>query len=116
LAGSWVVSSTTIGGVADPQLVGRTATFVDGRLTFRSKDGDEHSGTYTQDAKASPADIDFVPADGPHKGKLLKGVFAVDGDELTICLGKEREARPTTFSKKTGEQSVLLRMRRTKDQ
>jgi squalene-hopene/tetraprenyl-beta-curcumene cyclase len=108
LAGTWVVVSTTNGENDDSQLKGFTATFADGKVTFKSKDGKGHAGTYTLDTGENPATINLVPADGPHKGKTLKGIFAVEKRDLKLCLGKEGEDRPTAFSSKAGQATVLL--------
>jgi squalene-hopene/tetraprenyl-beta-curcumene cyclase len=113
LAGTWVVVSTTNGGQNDPQLKDHTATFADGKLLFKSKDGKEHAATYTLDASKEPATIDLVPADGPHKGKTLKAIFVVEKSELKLCVGKEGEDRPTAFSSKAGEQTVLLTLKKS---
>jgi uncharacterized protein (TIGR03067 family) len=112
LAGTWVVVSATNGGRADSQLRDHTAVFADGKVTFRAKDGTEHAAVYTHDARKCPASIDLVPAEGPHKGKTLKGIFAVDKGEMKLCLGKEGEDRPTAFSSKAGEQTVLFVLKR----
>jgi squalene-hopene/tetraprenyl-beta-curcumene cyclase len=116
LAGAWVVVSTTNGGREDVQLKDFTATFAAGKLRFTSKDGKEDGGTYTLDTGKKPAAIDFVPADGPHKGKTLKGIFAVEKEELKLCLGKEGEDRPAAFRSQAGEATVLLVLKRAGQQ
>jgi uncharacterized protein (TIGR03067 family) len=113
LAGTWVVVSTTNGGKDDSQLKGYTATFAGGKLLFKSADGKEHAAMYTLDASNKPATIDLVPADGPHQGKTLKGIYVVEQGELKLCLGKEGQDRPTAFSSKAGEQTVLLALRKS---
>jgi uncharacterized protein (TIGR03067 family) len=113
LTGAWVVVSTINGGNEDSQLKDHTATFADGKVMFKSKDGKGHGATYTIDASKDPARIDFLPQDGPHKGKTLKGIFVIDNNVLKLCIGKDGEARPTGLSSKAGEETVLLRLRRT---
>jgi uncharacterized protein (TIGR03067 family) len=113
LAGTWVVVATTNGGQDDSQLRDHTATFADGKLTFKSKDGKVHTATYTLDASKKPATLDLVPADGPHQGKTLKAIYVIDKNgELKLCVGKEGEDRPTAFSSKAGEQTVLLSLKK----
>jgi len=112
LAGTWVVISTTNGGKDDSQLKEHTAKFAAGKLTFKSKDGKVQAATYTLGAKKNPPTIDLVPADGPHKGKTLKAIYSLSTNELKLCVGKEGEDRPTTFSSKAGEQTVLITLKR----
>jgi uncharacterized protein (TIGR03067 family) len=113
LAGAWVVVSTVSGGKEDAQLKDHTATFSDGKLLFKSKDGKkEHEATYTVDAGKTPATIDLVPADGPHKGKTLKAIYVIEKKELKLCIGKEDEDRPTAFSSKVGEETMLWVLRK----
>jgi uncharacterized protein (TIGR03067 family) len=69
LTGTWVVISTTNGGRDDSQLKDFTATFTDGKVTFKSNDGKVHTATYAPHSDKKPATIDLVPDDGPHKGK-----------------------------------------------
>jgi uncharacterized protein (TIGR03067 family) len=112
LAGVWVVVATRNGGKDDAQLKDHTATFADGKVTFISKDGKEHAATYTLGANESSATIDLVPADGPHKGKTPRAIYVIEKNELKLCIGKEGEDRPSTFSSKAGEETVLLTLKR----
>jgi squalene-hopene/tetraprenyl-beta-curcumene cyclase len=116
LAGTWVVVSTTNEGKDDSQLKDFTASFAGGKVRFRSKDGKEHTGTYVLENSKKPATIDFVPADGPHQGKTLKGIFAVGKQDLKLCLGKEGQERPTAFSSKPTEATVLLVLKKADQQ
>src|SRR5258708_33582295 len=93
LAGKWSIVSVTNGGNDDPQLKGGTATFADGKLAFKTRDGMEHTGIYRLDERAKPTTIDVVPNDGPHKGITLKGIFAIEDGTLQICTGREGEDR-----------------------
>ena len=112
LAGAWVVVAMRNGGKEDAQLKDHTATFADGKVTFKSKDEKEHAATYTLGANKSPATIDLVPADGPHKGKTLMAIYVIEKNELKLCIGKEGEDRPSTFSSKAGEETILLMLKR----
>jgi uncharacterized protein (TIGR03067 family) len=116
LAGAWVVVSTRNGGSDDDQLEDDTATFTSGRVRFRNPQGKEHAAAYTIDLDKTPAAIDLVPDDGPHKGKTLKGIFTIERQDLKLCLGKEGEERPAAFRSKTGEATVLLVLRKTEHQ
>src|SRR5437016_2373915 len=40
---------------------------------------------YHIDVSIKPCHIDLIPDGGPASGKILKGVFKIDGDTLTVC-------------------------------
>lgn len=61
--------------------------------------------------KKIPAEIDLVPADGPHKGKTLKAIYVVEDKELKLCVGGEGEDRPTAFRSLAGEETLLLTLK-----
>ncbi len=50
--------------------------------------------------------IDFTPADGPAKGKTLKGIYKVEGNVLTLCFTGAGGERPTEF--KTSNRNTVL--------
>ena len=62
--------------------------------------------TYKADAADYPKTIDLTPAQGPAKGKVLKGVYDLDGNTLTICYVSpnteepEKAERPKEFGAK----------------
>ena len=54
--------------------------------------------TIKVDPSKSPKEIDLTYTDGTQKGKTVKGIFKMNGDDLTICRGlTEQEARPPTL-------------------
>jgi uncharacterized protein (TIGR03067 family) len=114
LAGTWIIVSMTNDGNDRPDHKDAKATFANGKLTLKGTDEKEHTGTYTLDVAKKPATIDLVPADGPHKGKTLKGIFAVDKDELKVCLGQEGKDRPTELSSKAGSETMLFVLKKAK--
>jgi uncharacterized protein (TIGR03067 family) len=55
--------------------------------------------TIKVDASKAPKEIDFTFTEGEQKGKTIKGIYKVSGDDLTICRGlTEKDARPTEFA------------------
>jgi uncharacterized protein (TIGR03067 family) len=67
------------------------------------------------DTDRSPAAIDLKPEDGAQPGKPVKGIFAVDRDELKLCLGgKDGADRPTAFRSTDGNGAVLIVLKRAK--
>jgi uncharacterized protein (TIGR03067 family) len=111
LADEWICISTTFRG-SESREKGFTARFSDGKATFTSTDGKQQSGTYTFDLSKAPATIDLVPGDGPDKGKIRKGIFAVDKQEMKLCFNRDGQVRPTAFSSKTGDDNLLFVLQR----
>jgi RNA polymerase sigma factor (sigma-70 family) len=66
------------------------------------------------DASARPKAIDLMPVEGPAKGKTLRGIYALEGDEFKICYVSpcvpepEKKARPSEFAAPKGSGHVLL--------
>jgi uncharacterized protein (TIGR03067 family) len=68
-------------------------------------------GSYKLDA--AKGTIDFVPDDGPAKGKTLLGLYKVEGDTLTLCFRSAGMERPTEL-KTTDKNTVLATYERKK--
>jgi uncharacterized protein (TIGR03067 family) len=114
--GEWTVESIMIGGMALPrQQAGGPETFLlspDGTMTVRTSAGGvpkNEVGRYTLDEKKSPPEIDLIP-DAALKDTTMLGIFKLDGDTLTVCMG---EKRPTKFETVAGEVTILLTFKRT---
>ena len=69
-------------------------------------------GTHELDTTQSPMTIDAQDTAGPFEGMSLKGIFKVDGDELTVCFAAPGEDRPDEFTTKTGKATLMHVWRR----
>jgi uncharacterized protein (TIGR03067 family) len=56
--------------------------------------------------------IDMQPEKGEWAGKTLKGIFKVEGDTVTICLGHPGKDRPTRFECEIGSRCTLYVLKR----
>jgi uncharacterized protein (TIGR03067 family) len=63
-------------------------------------------GVFRVDPMAEPQAIDFTGTADPHNGEKSFGIYRVEGDALTICVGK---MRPTEFD---GKVAILLELSR----
>ena len=53
-----------------------------------------YDGRFTIDATAKPMQLDIAFVEGPEAGRSAYGIFGLDGDALTICLGLVGSSRP----------------------
>jgi uncharacterized protein (TIGR03067 family) len=119
IVGDWNGEKAVSGGKERPVPEGGvTITFTaDGKFVVREgKREKAERGTYTTDTKKDPAEIDITPP--PDKGErgVIKGIFKVDGDTLTLCFvgGKEDAERPTKFESPEGSRQMLMTLKRAK--
>jgi uncharacterized protein (TIGR03067 family) len=66
-----------------------------------------YEGIFTIDVDHEPhrIDIDFI--EGPESGNRSEGLFQLDGDQLTFCLGLVGAARPERFATTQGSGHAL---------
>jgi uncharacterized protein (TIGR03067 family) len=65
-------------------------------------------GTVLIDPTTSPKRIDFLSTEGPHKGKVLPGIYKVEGNSWTYCIVLPGGDRPREFSSKPGSGHMLF--------
>jgi len=66
------------------------------------------------DATKSPRQVDITQSEGAEKDKVTKGIYVLDGDDLTICYIYPGDGRPTEFKAGKGSGCILLKFRREK--
>jgi uncharacterized protein (TIGR03067 family) len=124
LQGRWaVVAIEANGKQAPPQGIrGFTVTFRGDEVvmafpgaTADGKDNPEVRGSYRLHPGKQPRAIDFVPAVGPDKGKVVRGIYQLRGDTLKLCLNESAAAaRPEAFAAAAGSKRTVLTCRRGK--
>jgi uncharacterized protein (TIGR03067 family) len=117
LQATWAATTAERDGKAADDVVGRRLSFTGNRFKIQSKDGKAlFAGTVRVDPSAKPAAIDFEHREVVLKGKVWKGIFALDGDTLTICDNAPNldVGRPTAFEAKSGSGYVLITFKRAK--
>jgi uncharacterized protein (TIGR03067 family) len=107
--GAWIVSAGEKAGRKAPEegLKDVTVTFTGEAFTWKTGDK-ETRGTFSLDPAKSPREISMSA-----EGRKLAGVYRLEGDELTICVG-DGDDRPVDFATRDGARAVLLILKRKK--
>ncbi|HEY1757034.1 MAG TPA: TIGR03067 domain-containing protein [Bryobacteraceae bacterium] len=99
LEGTWGFRSLELDGQAMPaaMLTGSFLLLDGDRFRMESPEAN-YEGIFTIDVEKDPhwIDIDFI--EGPEAGNRCEGLFQMDGDQLTICLGLAGASRPERFA------------------
>jgi uncharacterized protein (TIGR03067 family) len=117
LQGTWTATRAERDGKAADDVIGNRLSLTANRFQIHSKDGTRlYAGTVKMDPSVKPAAIDFQHTEGSLKGTVWKGIYAIDGDTLTVCdnapeVGK---SRPTAFKAKSRSGYVLVTFKRAK--
>jgi uncharacterized protein (TIGR03067 family) len=117
LQGTWKIVSAEIGGKKPDDE--EWAKMQSQPFVFK---GDKLLAKYDADFKLDPAKnpkhIDIVPLDGPEgeKGKTFRGLYRLDGDQLTICIALLPDGdRPASVTPAAGELVGVLVFQRVKE-
>jgi len=113
LEGEWRFERLEIEGTAVPQgPLSHSRILIDGdRFRYESPEGIS-DGVLAIDAGATPPQIDIDFVEGPEAGNTSYGVYRLDGDSLTLCLGLVGSTRPASFATSPGSGHALERLRR----
>ena len=113
LEGEWSFASLEVDGSGVPvAMLSQSRLLMDGDR-FRMESPEAHyEGTFTIDVGENPAHIDIEFVEGPEAGNWSFGIFDLNGDELTICLGVTGAPRPTGFVTSSGSGHALERLHR----
>ena len=110
--------------VAKAELGGQDITEHLKEMKFEIRDGGKYTAqvgelkddaTFTADPAMKPKQMDVKPREGPNKGQLVKVIYKLDGDTLTMCYDHEKsEKRQTKFESPEGTTVLLITYRREK--
>jgi uncharacterized protein (TIGR03067 family) len=114
LEGEWRLARLEIDGNALPATVTEhTRILIDGdRFRTESPEG-TYEGRLAIDTEATPPHFDVHFIAGPEAGNTSHGIFKLDGDNLTLCLGLVHSPRPTAFATKPGSGAALEHLHRS---
>src|SRR4051794_20358035 len=92
LQGAWRVVRIEKGGSPVPDDLAATVRYIfdDDRVILMEGDQMAGEGVIRLDPAAVPKAFDFTATGGPQAGTTALGIYRVEGDALTMCLGDER--------------------------
>ena len=113
LEGEWRLSSLEIDGRAMPrEMLTHMRILFDGDR-FRTESPEaNYDGIFTIDVDATPAQIDIEFVEGPEAGNTAYGIYELDGDRMSLCLGLVGASRPAAFATRPGSGHALECLRR----
>ena len=112
LWGNWKAVARKVNGKEVAKGPVTQLSIVPGRLTLKEKRG--FPCAYTVDLDATPNRITLYPLN-LGVGPQLNGLFALDGDALTLCLNpKPGGEAPGTLEPKEGDGSLFMKLEREK--
>jgi uncharacterized protein (TIGR03067 family) len=114
--GTWTFESSESGGKKLPasELKGLILTFEGQKHTVKKGDEVIQVGTQKLDPSRSPKTIDVTLTEGPNKGKIMLGIYEIDGDTLKVCFDLQGKKRPTKFKSEPGSQTFVNVHKRVK--
>jgi len=114
LRGEWVLVSAEEGGKVK-NYTDRHIAFDEMEYRFYVRDLVVRKAHVLSNLSAKPAEMDQRHHFGPNKGKVMKCIFKLEGDTLTIASGLYDADRPSGFdSSKPGCSSVTVWKRTNK--
>jgi uncharacterized protein (TIGR03067 family) len=113
LEGEWAFTSLETDGASMPAAAfSRSTLLIDGdRFRMESSEA-TYEGIFNIGVEYDPMQIDIEFVEGPETGEWSYGIFTLDGDALTLCLGLVGSPRPGTFATSVGSGHALERLRR----
>lgn len=109
LHGKWIIEMFQYNGSPVERLKDAVREFKDGKYTLTPKTGDAIEGNLSLDATKQPKTIDLDV-----NGRVLKGIYELDGNLLKMCYNLNDEARPTEFVSKPDSGLIVVVHRREK--
>jgi uncharacterized protein (TIGR03067 family) len=105
IQGSWKIVKVDVEGKAPPAEFVEKGKFVfkGNKVSIYQGDAVMEEATFALDTTKKPPTIDLTATAGPGKGKVAYGIYRIEGDKLTLCIG---DKRPSEF-KAQGEVGVL---------
>jgi uncharacterized protein (TIGR03067 family) len=118
MEGTWAVTINESGGkkTSDEENKKASVKLVVEGSKYKIYFGDK---LYTQgklklDPAQKPRTIEAIAADGPYEGKVMPGIYELEGDNMRVCFATPGKDRPKDFSAGKGSGHSLLTYKRLK--
>ena len=113
LEGEWRFESLQVDGNHVPRaMIDASKLLIDGDRFRMDSPEATYDGRFTIDLSKSPPWIDVRFVEGPEAGNWSHGIFKLDANHLTLCLGVVGASRPTSFATSEGSGHALEHLRR----
>lgn len=113
LQGRWRYETLEVDGRPAPaDVLSVSAMSIDGQKFEMASLGVVYRGQFAVDERSTPRTLDIHFSDGPEKGKKSLGIYTLDGERWTICLGLAGRKRPREFKTTPGSGHALETLRR----
>lgn len=116
LQGTWAYESMDWDGKKMPfeQIKMTTMTYDGDKYTLKIGEKVTSAGTHKFDSSKSPKTFDLAISEGEGRGKVLLGIYKIDGDTITACINLSGGERPTEFKTTERSEAVLVVAKRVK--
>ncbi len=115
LIGKWTVQSESKNGKEETaeNLKGKQVVITRNMITCSGVNQQkEMAASYELDTANKPWTITLTPTEGEHKGKTMKGIARLEGDDtLQVCFAEPDQAAPTDF--KANEHHTCLTLKKS---
>lgn len=114
LQGAWILTAAVVDGKrAAAEAIkkeGEHWIFVGDRFLILRADrpGRVTEAGFLIDAKRAPKTFDYVPSEGPDRGKICPGIFRLDDDVLVVCDDSVTKTRPGKFESRADAGRLLI--------
>ncbi|MFO0908974.1 MAG: TIGR03067 domain-containing protein [Isosphaeraceae bacterium] len=119
LQGTWnLVSAETDGEPAPADRIKNVRVVIKGSTStvYFGETLVAHSDQVKINPGPTPHEVDDYPSGPGLDGKVIRGIYKVEGDSLTSCVGKLDGDRPKTFAAPKGSGFTLRAFRRAKSE
>jgi uncharacterized protein (TIGR03067 family) len=111
LEGAWAPVTASVAGAILPVAQLRVRYLLLSAGGYRIVDRSNRvvdAGALRIDEHSRPATMDIVGRTGPNAGRTMRAIFALEGDELTVCYDLEGRERPADMQPQA--EQLLLRI------